>query len=202
MIFYVSFRDILSLPQFEGWTPTSLLDRKNDSTILNMFHPFGADKQKPLIVQAAKHRTKSNKIVVDFRYVFEERTDKEWINSSRCSLETRINRHKADTTLIGLLSQMGDMHRTSRDNVCAIGDAMRAVAQKKSRVQLVIPTDWDEDMEATIQLILTLHQVQKHIRGEHLLADENVLFDYYPSAEVLKEDSLQDDINNKYEENK
>ena len=189
MIKYCSFVDVLSLPAFTGNDEKFLLNRNQDERVLDMFYNVGVDKNQPIVIQACKHRTNSGKVVVNYRYVFTERRDKEWMWNGKASLEARINNTK-DMTLIGELSVLADMYRQSRDNVLEICQAMEAVANQKNRKQIVPKTDFEEDMESVIQKIKALQFLQESIRGS-LTSDEDVLWDIKNSEDVLAADVRQ-----------
>lgn len=184
MIFYFSAADLIKLPPFaeKGMREIDLLKRENDETILNMLYPFGIDKDKGLLVQACRHRKANKKIVTNWRYVFEERMDREWLWSGRASLEARIYSTK-DLTLIGELSAMGQLFRSSTDGSGAIAKMAK-----------------EEEPEASFahhqEEIRALQRIQEHIRGA-LLADEDLLFDIKSKEELLSSDVLQ--MNKMYE---
>lgn len=199
MIFHMSYEDLQELPEFSNLLIKELIDKKYDNRIKEILYEFGLDKNKEFSVQACTHFTLRGKKTLNFRLVGFERSDVEWVNSSSCSLEKRINRHK-DVTLIGELSAMGDMFRESRDNVAAICSAAEAKARKDRRKDFIIPLDYVEEMQETIETIKALQHLQKHVRGE-LLSDEDVLFDLRSSDERLQMDDEQHDkLNPEYKE--
>lgn len=186
MILYCSFVDVLKLPQFSGFNEQKLLAKENDETILNMLYPYGVDKNKGLSIQACKHRTNDGKVVVSWRYVFEERRDKEHLWSGRATLEARINDTK-DSSLIGELSVMADLYRTSRDGIIGACDGALAIKQRESGGKVVPRKDFEEDKEAVEQQILALQSIQKHVRG-YLSSQEDVLFEMKTAEENLEND--------------
>ena len=104
-------------------------------------------------------------------------------------MEVRINDTK-DSTLIGELSMLADMHRQSKDNVVEICEAMRAVAMSKAKKNVIAAAEHEPDMAQTVQEIKALQQIQMSIRG-YLSADEDVLWDLKSSDEVAKADAMQ-----------
>lgn len=190
MIKYYSFVDVLALPQFHGMRERDLLRREMDEVIGKLLYPFGVDNTKPLSIQACRHRSNSKGIVTNYRYVAFERRDKEWLWFGKPSMEVRINDTK-DSTLIGELSMLADMHRQSKDNVVEICEAMRAVAMSKAKKNMIAAAEHEPDMEQTIQEIKALQSLQIAIRGGPLCADDDVLWDLKNSDEVAKADAMQ-----------
>lgn len=187
---YVSFVDVLALPQFQGMRESDLLSRKLDDKVLELFHPVGVDKSKGVCIQASKHRTNSGKIVVNWRYVFMERMDKEWLHSSRSSLEARISSTK-DKGLRGELMQMaGILNRVSTDGIAAACEGELAIRQKGAKQRIVPQKDFDEDMQVVTKQILALQAIQKSVRGG-LSASEDVLWEDKSSEENLEQDVLE-----------
>lgn len=189
MIKYYSFVDVLQLPQFEGMCERDLLRREMDEVVGKILYPIGADNSKPMSIQACQHRSNSKGIVVNYRYVAFERRDKEWLWFGKPSMEVRINDTK-DSTLIGELSMLADMHRQSKDNVVEICEAMRAVAMSKAKKNVIAAAEHEPDMLKIQEEIKALQHMQKHIRG-YVQADEDVLWDLKSSEEVAKADALQ-----------
>lgn len=183
MLLYCSIVDMLKLPQFKGMNEQQLLQRENDNVIMNLLYPVGVDKNKALVIQACKHRTNSGEVVVNWRYVFEERSDREHLWSGHASLEARIHSTK-DTTLIGELSVMGQLFRVSTDGSGAV------LKSNKNKDVDLLAHEEDEDVDMVVSQIEALQSIQKHIRGE-LMADENVLFNIQHRDIILQQDFKQ-----------
>lgn len=190
MILYTSIKDMLKLEPFKHMNERQLLDPKNDETILDMLYPLGVDKSKGMDIQACRHRTNDKKDVVNWRYVFEERRDKGWLNSGNASLEVRINDTK-DLVLIGELVQMaGILHRTTTDGIMGAAAYELSVRQRGKKNRIIPHRDDEANEEDVVKQIRALQSIQRLIRGD-LKSSEDVLWDSNGAALNLKQDNLE-----------
>ena len=144
----VSAVDIVKLPEFIGLSTIDLIHPKNDSKIAPYAFQVGCNVDVPPKVQACKHRTFGGKVVVDYRYVYPERTDNEWITSSGCSLRQRIDSQE-DTEL------RSDMVKMSQ----------QGFNWPKFKQEDLLKHEVCEDVEDTLKMMKTLQDIQIQIRG-------------------------------------
>lgn len=161
MIKSVSTYDLQMFPQFKDMSEFDLIHPDNYDAVTNLLFQLGMDIKSnkfPPSVQACKHRTIKNQVVVGYRWIGLERTDVEW--KPYASLESRIYSHK-DLTLVSELLSM------SREG--SWGDERKCSKRCKSK-----PTE--EDYKEVVEKIKQLQEKQFAIRG-CLSGDEDILYD-------------------------
>lgn len=144
----VSAVDIVKLPEFSGLSRIDLIHPKNDSKIALYAFQVGCNVDVPPKVQACKHRTFEGKVVVDYRYVYPERTDNAWIASPECSLRQRIDSQE-DTEL------RSDMVKMSQ----------QGFNWPKFKQEDLLKHEVCEDPEDMLKMMKTLQDIQIQIRG-------------------------------------
>lgn len=152
----VSAVDIIKLPEFTGLSTIDLINPKNDSKIAPYAFQVGCYVDVPPQVQACKHRTFGGKVVLDYRYVYPERKDRAWVESSGCSLRSRIDSQE-DTEL------RSDMIKMSQ----------QGFNWPKFKQEELLKYEVCEDLEDSHQMMKTLQDIQIQIRG-HLEVDEDM----------------------------
>ena len=155
----ISIVDLLQVDIFQGMTRFDLIKRENDEMVNDVLYKLGVDsKDHPVYIQACQHRTAfDNKVVVDYRFIGMERTDKKW--KPFATLHTRINSHK-DKSLQQILYGMceGQMPEDKDGDTCNWQEE-----------------DTDPDFRDNVETIKTLQMAQINIRGG-LHDHENLLF--------------------------
>lgn len=161
MIKSVSVFDLQMFPQFKDVSEFDLIHPDNYDEVMDLLHLLGMNTKSSKLspcVQACKHRTITNKVVVGYRWVGLERTDAEW--KPYASLESRIHSH-SDLTLVSELLRM------SREG--GLVDERRIGKADNTK-----PTEPDYD--SVVEQILWLQKKQREIRG-CLSGDEDILYD-------------------------
>lgn len=167
MLKYFSALDILKIPEFNELTVFDLIHKENDERISILLYHCGADIDKGVKIQACNHRTLDHKIVTSYRYVFLERSDKEWLSNPNCSMSARI--HSQEDKWLA-----ADMVRASAEGIN--GEGFRAMCVgaigrdgTTKAPQQLITEDWQEDRLA----MLALRNIQADIRG-YIHPDEDM----------------------------
>lgn len=90
----VSMRDVIKCLNHlghHGINEINLLPKSQDALVKPILHELGINVALPIRVQAYKHRTLDNDIVIGYRYEGTIRSDREWVNSVGCDLMERIS---------------------------------------------------------------------------------------------------------------
>ncbi len=171
MIIGVSFSDILKLKEFYGMSEFDLLPRKMDNDVFPYLFKLGSDIDKPVSVQACLHRNVDDQQILGYRYVSYERTDKEWLESGRCSIGARIaactDPHLAADLYVYSKQGIGE---SGFKNMCV--GVMGKTGTTRKDLNMMMNKDW----QLTQSQIQALQDVQRNIRGE-LSDNENILFE-------------------------
>jgi len=145
----VSAVDILKIPEFSHMSVFDLIDPKNDSKVAPYLYPVGCNVDVTPTIQACKHRTFDGDIVLNYRYVYPERKDREWTKNAGCSLRSRIDAQD-DTEL------RSDMFKMSREGF--------NWPKFKIKDEL-LKGEICEDLSESLSLMKALQDVQIQIRG-------------------------------------
>ena len=167
----VSFYDIVKLKEFCHLRPIDLLHPSMDNDVFPYLFKLGGDIDKPVSVQACKHKDVDGETHLGYRYVLYERTDKEWLASGHAQVEARIaacsDPHLAADLYICSKQGIGE---SGFKNMCS------GVGGKDGTTKRDINLMLDKDWKLTQNTIRVLQAVQEEIRG--VLSDnENILFE-------------------------
>ncbi len=165
MILGVSFKDVISIPAFADLTQFDLLKPKMDAQTAPYLFKLGMNIDKPVIVQACKHRTLDKQSIIGYRYCGHERTDKEWLNNSRCTMSARIASQR-DPYLGAEMARMS-AEGLGVSSYKTIEDKEEAGAKNE-----IYEDDWQESRS----MMKSLAAIQVSVRGP-LTNDENMFFD-------------------------
>lgn len=150
----ISYRDILTIPEFKGIREIDLLHPSMDEKVKQYLWEMGIDTRLPIGVTANLHRDLNNKVGVGYLYCGEMRRDREYINSPWCSLVERVSiAYSKDFSLGQELVQL--MNRTFD------AKALSETDEKEWEEEFQV----DEDFEKNSQLIATLLAVRDSVRG-------------------------------------
>lgn len=170
MLYQISRKDLLEIPQFSNLTLDQLLSTETDAILLDLFEDEGVDKTQGVFVQACKHRNSKREIVLDYRWLMIERTDKEWTSNPKSSLESRVYGKK------DLIKELNNL-----------GNSLGVENFATDKWEVLDYVEVEEDEQETIVRIMELHDKQREIRG-YIRGDEDVLSCYKSKKELRKED--------------
>ena len=115
----VSFRDVIKCLNYLGHSGINeihLLPRSQDELVKPILYELGIDINKPIYIQAYKHRDMDNNIGIGFRYNGTIRTDREWVNGKHCDVpavlfnqETRTHGFVSAEIVLDLLNPALDL---------------------------------------------------------------------------------------------
>jgi len=100
-----SIGDILTLPFFKHMNRFELMQKENDQAVKESLFPIGVDDNMPLEIQACQHYDLNENLVIDWRYIFTERTDSSWAADKRCS-SAALAASQNDVTMADEISTM------------------------------------------------------------------------------------------------
>jgi hypothetical protein len=164
---WVSFSDVVTIPEFESVSQFDLLQPKYDSRVSPYLFKLGIDIGKRVHVQACRHRNLQHNVVLGYRYVGFERTDRDWLKCKHSSIQALI---ESQTDL----SLATDLYMMSAEGLDWETFAKAALAEANQRGYVkVVEMEPEDDYEPTLSLISSLQQIQKSIRGG-IAADENM----------------------------
>ena len=166
MIKRISFLDILLLEPFKDKTIFDLLHPSMDHVVAPYCFLLGADIDKPVVVQACKHRRLNGDIATSYCYVYYERMDKEWIDGPYSTMSARIERNKDLSLKIELCSMCEEV---PSEAASSSGIMFDNIEQKRTRRKEIL--DLEPDAEAVSNTISALQAIQIDVRGP-LIVDE------------------------------
>ena len=156
----VSFQDVIKCLHYLGHNVKNeihLLPKEQDEFVKPVLHELGIDVNKPFYVQAYKHRTLDDNIVIGYRYNGTIRTDREWANGKGCNVIERISITafsdlSLTRELCNLLGQGIDLSEA---------DGAYTMEDDSLSKELIVET-----YEADKKQIDLLNKLAKEIRGE------------------------------------
>lgn len=153
----VSFSDLRFLPIWNGNVPTEfdLLDKKWESFLTPILYALGVDTNTAYYVEANKHRNWNNEVVVGYRFVCEERKDREWVTSKYADLQTVIGANRHDGSMVAELTSLS----CSKPNEELIDKG----GEKGEKIHDTI--DLEPDYETIASTLKTLNDIAVEIRG-------------------------------------
>lgn len=167
----VSFHDVVKLQEFSHLRPIDLLHPKMDGDVFPFLFKLGGDIDKPVSVQACKHRDIDGNMQLGYCYVLYERVDADWLASGHASVEARIAACK-DPHLAA------DLYVCSKQGIGESGfkamcvNVMGKDGTTKKDINMMLDKDW----KITQDTIRVLQDIQESIRGK-LSDNENILFE-------------------------
>lgn len=174
MIQGISFYDVLTIPEFSGLKMFDLLPTQMDSKVAPYLYKLGIDVNHVVLIQACKHRRDNGEVVLGYRYVGRERTDKSWLNCIHSSMAARIDSQKDKHLAADMLKMSKEGQDWRSFKAMAI-----AVAADAGELEYVQKHGFEEEKpeptyKEDLSEIQTLMELQRAVRGG-LHPDENTL---------------------------
>lgn len=156
MTISVSFRDVLTIPEFNKYNEIQLLPVEMDSKVKPYLWQFGMDTKQSFSISAVKHRDLNDKVAIGYRYNGRLRLDKEWTTSKYCDVMQRISATayydpSLTVELCNLIGSTTDFNKLDADT-----DVNEEFPHE------LISEEYLKDK----MLIETLNSVVTHVRGE------------------------------------
>lgn len=156
----VSFRDVIKCLNYLGHSGINeihLLPRSQDELVKPILHELGIDINKPIYVQAYKHRDMDNNVGIGFRYNGTIRSDRAWATGKHCDVMERIS-----------ITAFSDLSLTRE--LCSLVGRTIDLADHDGAYTMDDETDSSqfivETYEADSKMIKHLNAICKTIRGD------------------------------------
>ena len=173
MIRGISFYDVLSIPEFSHMKHFDLLPTTMDSKVSPYLFKLGIDTSHVILIQACKHRKDDGQVVLGYRYVGRERTDKPWLNCVHSTMAARIDSQKDKHLAAEMLrmSKEGQDWRSFKAMAIASAKAEDITAAQRHGLEEEKP---EPSYREDISEIQSLMEVQRAVRG-YIHPDEDTL---------------------------